>query len=563
MLSEKQQIDDFFRKKEEAFTLDNHLIDAHWQQMRTQLHEPGTEPEKRTPGSKHITKLLGLLVVVAVVLLLAINPLRHSKKKIPATTKQQTTVAAKETKPGKQAVATIDSLPLTEPTAAQQQDVPVQPRATTVALLPEEQVIPPAANEPTGPTVKPNNEAVTPKPTAYELLQQFYKQLEKEEQEFYINPNRDTTLIAKEGTRLFVPANALLSKAQPAKGQVKIILREYYRYEDIIAAKLATTSNGQQLVTGGMLHIGAEQDGEPVMMAPQKAITVNMPTDNYDNRMQLFTGQEIPSNTENSSTLNWLPVDMFHQTIDVHSPRIKDLNLNDVEPYSVIYEQKTTAKFYVAPDISIPRTEITARLKQRFGSYYDVIKLKQARKNRVYGRSDGGKPLVIDSSFILKKNLTSEKLTKQDSLRNYDLRKQEFYLEQQGRLRTTYSFALTNFGWYNCDQFSNDPRPKVNCKVDLPQGATAGNHVSFLVFTRYRSAIPGNYNGGHQQIQFYNIPEGEPVLLITVAVTIDKVVSNIQALTTSNTVVSNLIFETTTPEQFKQKLQSLFASQQQ
>jgi hypothetical protein len=563
MLSEKQHIDDFFRKKEEAFAPDNHLIDAHWQQMRTLLHEPGTEPEKRIPGSKHITKLLGLFVVGIVVLLLAINPFRHSKKKIAATTKQQTTVAAPETKPGKQAVAAMDPLPVTETTAAPQQDVSAPPRVTTAASLPIEQFIPPVANEPTAPIVKLNSEAVNPKPTTYELLQQFYKQLEKEEQVFYINPNRDTTLIAKEGTRLFVPANTLLTKARPAKGQVKIILREFYRYEDIIAAKLATTSNGQQLVTGGMLHISAQQDGKPVTVAPQKAITVHMPTNNYDNRMQLFTGQEVPGSTENSSTLDWLPVGLFQQWTGGHGRTPKALNLNDVEPFSVSYGKKTIAKFYLSQEVLTPKAAIIAQLKQRFGSYYDVIKLKRARKNKDYGQR-AGNPLVIDSTPISVKNaLASKKLTTQDTLPKYDLRKTDsFYLEQQTRLRNTYNFSLINFGWYNCDRFSNDPRPKVNCMVNLPQGATVGNHVSLLVFTRYRSVIQGNYYGG-QQIQYYNVPEGEPVLLITVAVTTDKVVSNIQAFTTSNTVVGNLVFEPTTPEQFKQKLQSLFASQQQ
>jgi hypothetical protein len=563
MLSEKQHIDDFFRKKEEAFTPDNHLIDAHWQQMRTQLHEPGTEPEKRAPGSKHITRLLGLLVVGAVILLLAINPFRHGKKKIAVTTKQQTTVVVANTKPVRKTVTVIDSLPANKIKTGLQQNEAEQPQQTTTYRFPTKQVVAPVTEEQTTSRIKLNQEAIPTKPTAYELLQAFYKQLEKEEQEFYINPNRATTLIAKEGTKLFVPANTLLFKARPAKGQVKIILREYYRYEDIIAAKLATTSNGQQLVTGGMLHISAQLDGEPVTMAPQKAITVNMPTDNYDNRMQLFTGQEIFSSTENSSELNWLPVAPFQQWTGGHGRTPKALNLNDVEPFSVSYGKKTIAKFYLSQEVLTPKAAIIAQLKQRFGSYYDVIKLKRARKNKDYGQR-AGNPLVIDSTPISVKNaLTSKKLTTQDTLPKYDIRKQDsFYLEQQRRLRNTYSFSLSNFGWYNCDRFSNDPRPKVNCKVNLPQGATIGNHVSFLVFTRYRSVIQGYYNGG-QQIQYYNVPEGEPVLLITVAVTTDKVVSNIQALTTSNTVVSNLVFEPTTSEQFKQKLQSLFASQQQ
>src|SRR5687768_11866438 len=114
MLSEKQHIDDFFRKKEEAFATDNHLIDAHWQQMKTQLHEPGTEPEKYTPGNHRITKIFGLLAVVAVIIILAINPFRSGKRKSPTKAKQQTTVAVPETKPVRKMVTAIDSLPVNE-----------------------------------------------------------------------------------------------------------------------------------------------------------------------------------------------------------------------------------------------------------------------------------------------------------------------------------------------------------------------------------------------------------------------------------------------------------------
>ena len=51
---------------------------------------------------------------------------------------------------------------------------------------------------------------------------------------------------------------------------MKIAVREYYKYEDIIAAKLTTTFNGEQLITGGMLHISAEQDGKPVTIDAEK-----------------------------------------------------------------------------------------------------------------------------------------------------------------------------------------------------------------------------------------------------------------------------------------------------
>jgi hypothetical protein len=73
----------------------------------------------------------------------------------------------------------------------------------------------------------------------------------------------------------------------------------------------------------------------------------------------------------------------------------------------------------------------------------------------------------------------------------------------------------------------------------------------------------GHNDGGHK-VHYQHLPPDEPVLLVTVTVNDnEQVVSNIQSLTTSCNVVNNFVFEPTTPEQFKQKLQSLLASQKQ
>jgi hypothetical protein len=470
MLSDNQHIDDFFRKKEEAFAPDNLFVEAHWQQFKTQLHEPGSNGDKRSPGNTQITRLLGLLVVAAVVIITAINPFRHNKKKIP-TTQQQTTVVTKAIPAQPDTITEFSITPVH----------PVEKKVTSmisetneIACMP---ILPPPIED----------------PTAKELLHEFYQQLEKPTQVFYIDNTRDTTLVAKEGTRLFVPANTLIAKAGP----VKIMLREYYKYEDIIAAKLTTTSNGEQLITGGMLHISAEQDGQPVAIAQQKAITVNVPTNNYDDRMQLFAGQA------SNSTLNWLPVTPFHQKINDHPGPI------------------TSA--YREDQLVIDSTPA-----------YDTAKLLPAYTTnaRISMRKNNGK--------------------QEDS----------FYLAQQARLSNTYSFMLTNFGWYNCDRFSNDPRAKVNVTVDPNKGATEGNHVCLLVFTRYRSVLQGVYWKGQKDL-FMQVPVGESAILVTVAVTADKVVSNMHPITISDTAVSNLTFTPTTPELFKQQLQSLFASQKQ
>ena len=539
MQSDKQHIDDLFRRKEEAFTADEQHATAHWQQMQKQLADPGPGASANNKAIKQIGRFLGGLLTIAIIALLAIKVNRSNKKAITKTTKQQATVVAPQTKP----VTIPDTLSnFLQPTKQAANTVPSHVAPEGKQTLPPVPAMtlfsPPITRAEEVNTREPllhksTNEAKINTPDAQTLLNNFFDELKKEEEVFYIQTDRDTTLIAKEGTRLFISANTLM-----AKGRVKILLREYYKNEDIIAAQLHTTSNGRQLVTGGMLHISAQQDGAPVTIALQKTITINMPTSKYDDRMQLFTGQMVPGD-DDSSTLNWLPAEAgIHNLLHRPEHKILALNIHEVEPYSVSYRKKTTAKFYVSQDVYTPRSEIIARLKQRFGSYYDVIKLKRYRDRK--GAGTQVPIIVIDSTPVdVKKVFASKKLTREDSLGFVKLVKQDsVYTYRNAKMRNTYSFAISSFGWINCDRFLDDARPKINMTVNFGNGTNANNFVSILVFTRYRSMITGN-KGGHKAL-FKRIPEDEPALLITVTVNDDQVVSNIQSLTTSNTVIDNL-----------------------
>lgn len=552
MLSDNQHIDDFFRKKEEAFAPDNLPVEANWQQFKTQHNKPGGDPDKRSPGNTHITRLLGLLVVAAVVLLIAINPFRHGKKKTTATVKQQTTVANK-TIPRVRTGISSDSTPEQYfDLAGSFEGGPPHPTE-----VPDEVEVPIAPSEDYGPIdtivpIPPPDE----KPDATKLLQSFFQQLENPAQEFYINTERDTTLVAAAGTRLFVPAHTLINKAGP----VKIILREYYKYEDIIAAKLTTTSNGEQLITGGMLHISAEQDGQPVVIVPQKSITVSMPTAHYDSRMQLFTGKEQLS----TPTIDWQAAEPFHQSNDIPSRTVRTINLQTVQPVSVSYGKKTTAKFFVNANIDMPKAEIIAQLKQRFGSYYDNIKIKRVRTNKANRHAINGEQLVID---LVNMDPNKIRLAATDTL-PYSagnvkvIKKDTFNYTKKELQQSQYNFVISNMGWINCDCYRNAPHPRTDLQVNL------GNEMNFtscsaqLVYSRYQSVVSPYYGYGHT-IQFRFLPTGDQAVLVLVAVKNGELVSSFVPLTISGKEIADLPFEPTTPTAFKQKLQSLFASQKQ
>lgn len=580
MQSDKQHIDDFFRQKEEAFTPDEQHATAHWQQLQKQLADPGPGASANNKTIKQIGRFLGGLLTIAIIALLTIKVNRSNKKAI-STTKQQTTVVAAQSK----SVTTHDTLSkISQPT--KQAATIATTQTTTVSSQKPQPVLamklfsPPItrAEETATREVAYNNSEgennsktfVTkgPKPDGLTLLNLFYDKLKKKGETFYIEAGRDNTITANEGTILAIPANAFINKNGVAKGKVKIVIREYYKYEDILAAQLSTTSNGKQLVTGGMLHISAEQDGEAVKIAPQSAITVSVPTDDYNPNMMLFKGVEQPSETDNTTTLNWIPAGPFMQTefpLNMHNRMVKVLNLQKVEPFSVTYGKKTTAKFYVSPQIEIPQTALIAALKQRFGTYYDNIKLKKLRKRRSNApTSFDEQTSIIDSVRIdLYKAFKWRLLPKNDSLYYADLLKRDS-IERAKHIKSQkhYKFTIMDLGWINCDFFRSFEYTKVNLTADVGNDYNISTCLSQLVFTRFKSVLQlYSYNGN--KIRYENMPEKEPVVLIIVKVKDDTVMTCFRPLNISKAEVTDLVFEPTTPEQFKQKLQSFLASPKQ
>ncbi|MBO9200749.1 MULTISPECIES: hypothetical protein [Niastella] len=495
-------------------------------------------------GKKYLTPMLGLLAVASIVIFTAIKPFRHNDKKITTAVKQQAMVALPVLPP---------ELPPPPPPPTIRYTACVFPRILEQApIVTIEEGIPEICY------VLPPPEEVE-KPNANQLLQSFFQQLEKPAQEFNIDNARDTILVAREGTKLIIPANTLVSKAGP----VKIMMQEYYKYEDIIAARLNTTSNGAQLVTGGMLQITAEQAGEAIKIAPDKAITVQMPTNNYDVNMQLFTGTTPANDTVNSAKVNWISAGRFK--VPARKERtLEFLNTDDVQPASVTQGQKTVATFFCGPLVRRAYKKlILEELKDRFGSTYDEIKLKRPRRKDYEVNNEAEHPIIISTKNVeVSQTFGWGALSKTDSLYYVKLlRRDSLSYVNALKREKMYYFTISDFGWVNCDRYWSDSGPKVTLVINLAEGEKASKYISTLVFARYRSIITGYYTDN--KICFPNVPKGEPVHLVTVSATGDKVVSNFQSFNLSNREISDLQFEPTTPELHKQKLQSLVASPQQ
>lgn len=575
MLSDKQHIDDFFRKKEEAFMPDDQHLAANWQQMQSQMTDPDPAAAGNTTGTqivRRIGKFLGGLLTVAIIVILVIQINRSNKKAI-SKTQQQATVVTTKTAPAAKQEAAVVMPETTEQQAEVNNPAPVVNKVTRPDMAMNLIAPPITKGQPPltrGEIQTPDaqsrineNNVKAPKPDAQALLKSFFDELKNDDQEFYIQTNRDTTLIAKEGTRLVIPANIFATQKGPVKGLVRIIIREYIKYEDIIANKLSTISNGEQLVTGGMLHISAQQDGKEVTIAQQKSITVSIPSSHFDNRMKLFTGVEQTGDALHATKLNWLPEETFRLMGHGDRRKIQTINLSTVQPVSVNYGKKTTAKFFLSSNIDMPKAEIKEQLKQRFGSYYDNIKIRRVQPGKVKRRPANGEQFIIDIVDMDPDEVINKKTSAfQDSLPYaHSLRKDPtFSYEKREKQQAQYSFIISQMGWINCDYFKNAPRPLNSLTVNLGNDISFTDCASQLVFTNYQSVLYPYFGYGNK-IKFQNLPNGDQAILVIVAVKDGKIVSSFVPVTTSEKEIGNLTFEPTTPEQFRRKLKPLLPSQ--
>ncbi len=135
---------------------------------------------------------------------------------------------------------------------------------------------------------------------------------------FEIDPAKDTVLETEGGIVFAVPAGAFLG----ANGQIVLEVREALNPMDIINGGLSTTSDGQQLETGGMFYLNARSGEQSLKINPEKPVYANVPTNEIKPGMMLFTGERKPD-----GSINWKnPKPMEKQLIPV------DINSLDFYP---------------------------------------------------------------------------------------------------------------------------------------------------------------------------------------------------------------------------------------
>lgn len=607
MQQDNNNIENKLRQLENQQLPDLSAMDAHWKAMKTTLAPGLTVPRKKSSFGNNLKKILFAASIAAVlVAIYFVN--RHYN-----TVDKSKTLAgnATTTESAGQLAATVTDTPVKK----------------IVIQLPGKQVIPGFKVKvlPVAPLVKVDSlflieRTDTVKQVAAILnntqssLGSFYNSIQKPAQQFTINAAKGGEIICKEGTTIAIPAAAFIdAEGKLIDGIVIINVQEFYKYSDMIAANLTTTSNGEQLITGGMIKLTAMYNNQEVQLSSNKAIDLSMPAKNYDAAMQLFVADEnrkgdkflvasLNTNTLRDSAgpvnfysrmLNWQLTNSIKQL--QFDGKTNFLNMQD-EPVRVRETAKRRiAKFHITNELAMTENEAQKILKAKYGDYYDVIKVRKVNPGK-------GLPLISWGYRVQNLIGDSVKLRVEDAIKWHYIDKKDsaFYARkvkadsirfmqaqsfsnnaflklnmransdtiysrkmidslnlvyaQRQQVEQAYNFSIKKMGWINCDRFYkyND---KADFVIDLPAGVPADKFVTQLVFTNIRSVMPGQFY--KNKIGFLNIPVNMPVYLVGLGERNGKVVSFMQSFKTSKNNVSVTMFEETTPEAFKEKLKQL------
>ena len=113
------------------------------------------------------------------------------------------------------------------------------------------------------------------------------EKLAKPAQTFLINPKRDTILIGKEGTQVFIRANSFAMKDQNTPIEIK--LTEFYKKSDFLLNNLSTSTTTDELLeSGGTIDIQASSGNEQLNLKQGASLQVLFKDKKADDGMEAY-----------------------------------------------------------------------------------------------------------------------------------------------------------------------------------------------------------------------------------------------------------------------------------
>jgi TonB family protein len=430
-----------------------------------------------------------------------------------------------------------------------------------------------------------------------------YKRFDKTPQLFFIQANRDTTIICKEGTSIKIKANTLISErtGNEISGKVQLAVKEYYKLSDIILSNLTTTSGNKILETGGMLHLAATADSENCMIKQGCNIEIGFPYSDKKEDMKLFNG------TWTNDKIDWELTNTAQDTIRVFEKVPEEA----LEPAWIIVEEPAEypggyemSRKYIEENAQYPFLALKDKIEgtvyvqftidkdgnvrdikvlRGLGNILDKVSVYIISKMPVWKPAkQGGRPVnqqfvwpinfalrdtVFTKEEILQSKALDEKIKdikvnnrRSNSISNNEDLRAEFEkkVNDDSLKETTvsdvnrYVFSASRLGWINCDRFSKYSSNRTNYSIRIDQADQA---IVTLIFQRFKSILPGYVESN--RIVFTNVPIGEKVMIVAVKMVNNKLFLAVKETEISNKVETDLDFKPISMALLKKEIEKL------
>jgi hypothetical protein len=340
------------------------------------------------------------------------------------------------------------------------------------------------------------------------IISKVYSENNLAKQTFSIDPDRDTLLIGKSGTVIHIEKNSFAdSLGNTVKSPIDIDLKEALNPFDMVLSNLTTTSNGQNLESGGMIYLNATSDGKQLSLSAGKGIDIGIPADSINKNMQVFEGKK------DSTGMNWINPAAVANVQPQAPPVAKD-------SVKTPHKRKTNVAYNVVeiPDGNFP------------------YELDTAISHRIW--NGDGLMITKDSAFTIGKyHVRFFKQNKiQESTENFE--EEDFGMEEKSAKgsnyfqvdpATNYIFSMKKLGWANIDRLLDDPRTKdVDMIVSIDNQKDFGSVYITMIVPDRKMYLPGyqkadeTYSFTHGDFENPKLPVGADAIIMATAYKNDK-----------------------------------------
>ncbi|HKR03582.1 MAG TPA: hypothetical protein VJY62_03025 [Bacteroidia bacterium] len=143
----------------------------------------------------------------------------------------------------------------------------------------------------------------------YSSMKDFYAKNSVPVQTYTIDAAAGGSFTSPKGTHVTIPANAFTTMAGGiVSGNVTVQFKDIYKKSDMLLSDIATVTSTSPLVSGGEFFLEVKSETQPLIVAPGKNLTVEMPAANPNTAMQAFIGvaDTVIGGTENKP-VTWIP----------------------------------------------------------------------------------------------------------------------------------------------------------------------------------------------------------------------------------------------------------------